>query len=106
MSVFTIRTSYLRKKDDITDLKERLVTEVTVDNGKYFFTCLYRSPSQNCDQCSDFCKDFSILLNINDHRPSCSLIAMLNTQNGTRLIKIMQLEKLCRLRQQLQVTVS
>ena len=40
-----------------------------------FFTCLYRSPSQNCDQCSDFCKDCSILLNnINDQRPSCSVI--------------------------------
>ena len=40
-----------------------------------FFTCLYRSPSQNFDQFSDFCIDFSILLNnINDHRPSCSVI--------------------------------
>ena len=40
-----------------------------------FFTCLYRSPSQNCDQFSNFCKDFSVLLkNINDHRPSCSVI--------------------------------
>ena len=39
------------------------------------FTCLYRSSSQNCDQFSDFYKDFSILLsNINDHRPSCSVI--------------------------------
>ena len=41
-----------------------------------FFTCLYWSPSQNFDQISDFCIDFSILLlnNINDHRPSCSVI--------------------------------
>ena len=67
----------LIKKDDITDLKECLVTEIIVDNGKYFFTCLYRPPSQNCDQFSDFCKDFSILLNnINDHRPSCSVIVV------------------------------
>ena len=65
----------LIKKDDITDLKECLVTEIIVDNEKCFFTCLYRSPSQNCDQFSDFCKDFSILLNnINDHRPSCCVI--------------------------------
>ena len=40
-----------------------------------FFTYLYRSLSRNCDQFSDFCKDFSMLLNnINDHRPSCSVI--------------------------------
>ena len=61
----------LIKKDDITDSKERLVTETIVDYEK----CLCRSPSQNCDQFSDFCKDFSILLNnINDHIPSCSVI--------------------------------
>ena len=44
-------------------------------NEKCIFTCLNRSPSQNCDQFSDFRKDFSIALNnINDHRPSCSVI--------------------------------
>ena len=65
----------LIKKDDITYLKEFLVTELTVENEKCFFTCRYRSPSQNCDQFSDSCKDFSALLyNINDHRPSCSVI--------------------------------
>ena len=63
------------KKDDITDLKEYLVTEIIVDNEKCIFTCLNRSPSQNCDQFSYFRKDFSIALNnINDHRPSCSVI--------------------------------
>ena len=37
-----------------------------------FFTCLYRSPSQNRDQFSNFCKDIGILFNnINDHRLSC-----------------------------------
>ena len=65
----------LIKKDYITDLKECLVTEITVDNKKWFFMCLHRSPRQNCDQFSDFCKDFSTLLNnINDHRPSCCVI--------------------------------
>ena len=65
----------LIKKNDITDLKECLVTEITVDHEKCFFTCLYRSPSQNDDQFSDFCKDFSILCNnINYHRLLCSVI--------------------------------
>ena len=53
----------LIKKDYITDLKECLVTEIAVDNKKWFFMCLHRSPRQNCDQFSDFCKDFSTLLN-------------------------------------------
>ena len=65
----------LIKKDDITNLKECLVTEITVENEKCFFTCLCRSPSQNCDLFGDFCKYFIIRLkNINDHRPSCSVI--------------------------------
>ena len=39
------------------------------------FRWLYRLSSQNCDKFSDFCKDFSILLNnINDRRLSCSVI--------------------------------
>ena len=65
----------LIKKNDVSDLKACLVTEITVDHEKCFFTCLYRSPGQNCDQFSDFCKDFSILYNnINDHRLLCSVI--------------------------------
>ena len=65
----------LIKKDDITDFIECLGTEITVDKKKCFFTCLCRSPGQNCDQFSDFCKCFSILLNnTNDHRSSCSVI--------------------------------
>ena len=40
-----------------------------------FFTCLCRSPSQNCDLFGDFCKYFIIRFkNINYHRPSCSVI--------------------------------
>ena len=58
----------LVKKDDIADLKECLLTEITVDNEICFFTCLYRSRSKNYNQFSDFCKDYSILLNnINEH---------------------------------------
>ena len=92
MSVFITKTLPLTKKDDITDLKEFLVMEIIVNNEKCFFTCLYMSPSQNCVQFSDFCKDFSILLNnINGHRPSCSLslvISVPNAQNGIHLTKI------------------
>ena len=38
-------------------------------------TCLYRLPTQNCDQFSGVYKHFSVpLKNINEHRPSCSVI--------------------------------
>ena len=47
--------------------------KIIVDNIKYFFTCFYRSPSQNCDQFNDFCNDCSIN-NMNDHRSSYSVI--------------------------------
>ena len=57
----------LIEKDNITDVKECLVTEKTVCNEKCFFTCLFRSPSQNCDQFRDFRKDFgTVLNNLND----------------------------------------
>ena len=52
-----------------------MLTEITVGNKKMFFVCLYRSPSQNFDQLSDFYKDFSVLLNnINEHRPPYPVI--------------------------------
>ena len=58
----------------------------------------------------NFCNDFSILLNnlndVNHHALLLLVVLMLNAQNGIRMTKIMQLEKLCRLIQQLQVTVS
>ena len=69
VSVFICK-DFLRliKKDDIADLKECLLTEITVDNEICFFMCLYRSRSQNYNQFSDFCKDYSIFLNnINEH---------------------------------------
>ena len=70
----------LIRKFEITDLKECLVTEITVENEKWFLTCLYRLPSQNCDQFSYFCKDHHALVSL--------VISILNAQNGIRLIKI------------------
>ena len=37
--------------------------EKTFDDEEYFFTCLFRSPSQYCNQFSDFCKNHGTLLN-------------------------------------------
>ena len=37
----------LIRRNDLSILQECLVTEVIVDNEKYFFIWLYRSPNQN-----------------------------------------------------------
>ena len=40
-----------------------------------FFTCIYRSPSQNKDEFKNFCTNFDILFNnINDELPLCSIV--------------------------------
>ena len=76
--------------------------DIIADNKKFFFCMYLKVNKRKCDQFTDFCKDFSILLNnINDHTLLSLVILMLNAQNGIPWTKIMQLEKLCRLVQQL-----
>ena len=48
----------------------------------------------------------TISMTIDHHALLSLVISILNAQNGIRFIKIMQLDKLCRLIQQLHVTVS
>ena len=63
------------KRNDLTNLKDCLVTEINVNNEKCFFTCLYRSPSQNHDELEHFCTNFDLLLsNINNLYPTCSIV--------------------------------
>ena len=38
------------RRDYMSNLKEWLVTGITVKNEQYFLTCLYSSPSQNCER--------------------------------------------------------
>ena len=42
------------RRDDISNLKECLGTEITVRNERCFLTCLCRSPSQNREQFQSF----------------------------------------------------
>ena len=51
------------RRDDTSNLKECLVTEITVKNERYFLTCLCRSPSQNREQFQSFCDSLDILMN-------------------------------------------
>ena len=61
------------RRDDISSLKEWLVTEITVKNERCLLTYLYRSPSQNREQF--FCDSLDILMNnVNSLNPAISII--------------------------------
>ena len=65
----------LIRRNDLTNLKDCLITEVNVNNKKCFFTCQYRSPSQNHDELEHFCTNFDLLLsNNNNLYPTCSIV--------------------------------
>ena len=65
----------LIRRNDLTNIKDCIVTEINVNNEKCFFTCLYRSPSQSHDELERFCANFDLLLsNINDLHPTCSIV--------------------------------
>ena len=49
--------------------------EITVKIERCFLTCLYRSPSQNCEQFQSFCDSLDILMNnINSLNPAILII--------------------------------
>ena len=51
------------------------MTEIRSQNEKCFLTCLYRSPSQSCDEFENFCIKFDILLSqINGELTICSVV--------------------------------
>ena len=65
----------LIKRDDLYTLDNCLVTEIRSQNEKCFFSCIYRSPSQNRDEFENFCLKFDLLLKkINTEFPLCSVI--------------------------------
>ena len=39
----------LIRRNDVTNTKDCITTEINVNSEKFFFTCLYRSPSQSHD---------------------------------------------------------
>ena len=65
----------LIRRNDFANLKDCLLTEINVNNKKYFFTCLYRSPSQNHDELECICINFDIFFsNINNIYPTSSIV--------------------------------
>ena len=62
-------------RDDISNLQECLVTEITVKNKRCFLSCLHRSPSQNHEQIQSICDSLDILMNnINSLSQAISII--------------------------------
>ena len=63
-------------RDDISNIKECLVTEITVKNERCFLTCLCRFHRQNREQFQSFCNS----LDINSLIPAISI----NTEDFNR----------------------
>ena len=60
---------------DLSNMKECLVTEINVNNKTCFFKCLSRSLSQNHEELESCCSRLdSLLSNINDQHPACSIV--------------------------------
>ena len=64
------------KRDYLCTLKEYLVTEITVDKKRFFFSYMYKSPSQTQDNFEEFFNDLNLLLSdANDVNATLSVIA-------------------------------
>ena len=65
----------LIRRDDLTNLKDCVITKINVNNEKCLFTCLYRSLSQNHDGLEHLCTNFDLFLsNFNNLYPTCSIV--------------------------------
>ena len=79
---------------DLSNMKECLITEINANNKKWFFTCLYTSPSQSHEELESFCFNLDLFLsNINDQHPAYWVVIgvlMRNVRNISLLTKITQ----------------
>ena len=65
----------IMRRNNLFQLHECLVTQLRIAEKKYFFTCLYRSPSQTSDEFEDFCTELNLFLSqINDLNSASSTI--------------------------------
>ena len=62
-------------RPDMVTLPECIVCEVQLDNKKYFFAILYRSPSQSQIEFQDFMNNFELMLSkMSGENPYCVII--------------------------------
>ena len=65
----------LIRRCNLSNMKECLVTEINVNNEKFLFTCLDRSPSQSREELESFYSSLdSLLSDIKDQHPTCSIV--------------------------------
>ena len=65
----------LIRRNDLTNIKDCLASEINVNNKKCFCTNLYKSPSQSHDELERFCTNLDLLLsNINNLHPTSSIV--------------------------------
>ena len=63
------------RRDDLSTMQKTKPTEISVENETYFFTCFYRSLSQDHDELENFCLELNVLLtSINNNQPACSIL--------------------------------
>ena len=69
------RSLPLIRRNYLSVVHETIVTEISVDDETYFFTCFYRLPSQHHVELDDFCSEPNLLLtNINNIQPAHSIL--------------------------------
>ena len=64
------------RRGDLAVLPECIVCEIHLDNKKYFFAVLYRSPSQSQIELQGFMNNFEVMLSrMTGESPYCVIIA-------------------------------
>ena len=63
------------RTNNLTNIKDCLVTYINVNSEKCFFTCLFKLPSQNHNELEHCCTNFDLLVSkINNLHPNCSIV--------------------------------
>ena len=55
----------LIRRDDLRTMQKTTVTDILVENEICFFTCFYRSPSQDHNDFGNFCSELNTNINNN-----------------------------------------
>ena len=65
-----------KRRSDLETLPECIVYEIQLNRKKYFFTVIYRSPSQNQSEFDNFTINFELMLSkMHAENPFCVMIA-------------------------------
>ena len=65
-------------------MQKTTVTDILVENEICFFTCFYRSPSQDHNDFGNFCSELNT--NINNNQLACSILIGDFNANGFKMV--------------------